>query len=390
MRVTVVVPLPPLKSMNPYCAYLVKALRNYIEFECLTFSRTSMEFLYADGTRDKTEQAPDFDNINTKVMINLNNPFSWIRAGLLAEGDIVHLQHWKTSVTLIYCFLVPILKMRQKKIIFSIHNVTPHSPKRYNIFFDWLLNRYVFHFADGFILHNEKNRQRFAEIYPLKNRPTFVIPVGLHKPWIPNQLSRKQARDRLNIPEEKKVLLSFGYLWEYKGMDVQLKALEKIATEVPEVLLLVAGCVITNWRKYERIIEERNLDPYVRRHLTYIPEGEVGMYFIASDLVVLPYVPPFETQGGVGAMAVGMEKPLLVSDIGGLREYVRDERALVRSGDVDDLAAKTIQILKDKTLLAQLKRDAKIIAKGITWESIAQKTIKAYERVLGVSLMRPD
>jgi glycosyltransferase involved in cell wall biosynthesis len=388
MKVTVILPLPPVKSLNPYCAFLVQALRKHLEFEVLTISRTSFEFLYPGGTKDSTEHLPDFDNINTDININFLNPLTWIKVGLRAKGDLVHLQHWKTSVTLIYCLLVPILKIKKKKIIFSVHNVTPHSPNRLLIVFDRLVNRYVFHFADGFIIHNEKNKRQFTQLYPLKDRPVFVIPVGLHHPWIPNQLSRQQARDALGITPEKKVLLAFGYLWEYKGLDVLLNALDTIAESVPEILLLVAGSVIADWRRYEKIIQEKNLNRYIVRHLNYIPEPEVGLYFTASDLVVLPYIPPFDTHGGIGALAVGMEKPLLVSDIGGLPEFVCDQRAIVRSGDVGDLARKTIQILMDETLLAKLKDDAKIVAEGITWESVAQKTIKAYELVLSHTMPR--
>ena len=133
------------------------------------------------------------------------------------------------------------------------------------------------------------------------------------------------------IKMNKKVLLSFGYIWDYKGIDILLYALEKITKEVDDVLLIIAGQPLHNWNKYEQIIQKRNLDKFILQHIKYIPESDVELYFSAADLIVLPYVPPFDTHGGVAAFAIGMKKPLIVSDIGGLPEFVKDQRAIVKS-----------------------------------------------------------
>jgi glycosyltransferase involved in cell wall biosynthesis len=381
MKVTVVAPLFPLKSISPYCYYLIEALLKYFDFEYIGFTRTTFDFLYHGGSIDHTLKTMKPACVNARVQIDLYHPFSWIKAGLYASGNIVHLQHWKTSTTFMYTVIIPILKIRQKKILFSIHNITPHTPDKFLIFVDSILNRFVFHFADGFIVHNERNKQRFQELYKLKQRPIFVIGVGVHTPLITNNLSQKKAREHFQIPLKKKVLLNFGYLWEYKGMTVLLHALEMVVKEVPDVLLVIAGTATTNWKKYESIVQQKHLDNYIYKHLRYIPESEVDIYFAAADLVILPYIPPFDTHGGVGALAVALHKPLLVSDIGGLPEYVRDKRAIVRPGDPNELAQKIITILTDKSLLTSLKKDSKVIAKNITWDDIARKTLQVYEHL---------
>lgn len=385
MKVTIIAPLHPLKSISPYCYFLVKALSNIMDLECITFSRTTLGLFYHGGEIDTSLPSPQLKSINQHIKINLNNPLSWLKAALVAEGDIVHLQHWKASTTIIYCFIVPILKLRGKKIVISVHNITPHAPERYFVFIDSLLNRFVFWFADAFIVHNERNKKRFEELYSTRNRPVHIIGVGLHEPLIRNKLSRRESRRYLHIPEKKKVLLNFGYIWGYKGMSVLLCALQQIADAVPDVLLVIAGTVTSGWKQCEDIIREKKLSPFLRTYLYYIPESEVDIFFSAADLVVLPYTPPFDTHGGVGALAVALHKPLLVSDIGGLSEYVRNRNAIVKPGDVDDLAKKIITILQDKELLLRLEKDSQTIAEEISWDVFAQKTLQAYQDLQGRS-----
>jgi glycosyltransferase involved in cell wall biosynthesis len=385
MRVTLIAPVFPLKSISPYSYHLIQALSHYLNFECVIFSRTTLSFFYHDGEIDTTIQPPALKNINQRVKINIYNPLSWIKAGLYASGDIVHIQHWKCSTTAIYCIIVPILKVRGKKIVFSIHNITPHISQKYFVFFDTLLNRFVFRFADSFIVHNGRNKKRFEELYHVNRRPINIIGIGSHEPLIKNKFSRKEAREHLHIPMEKKVILHFGYLWGYKGVSILLNALEAIAKDVPNVFLVLAGTVTSDWKQYEEIIQKRHLASYIQLHLHYIPESEVDIYFSAADLVVLPYIPPFDTHGDVGALTVALQKPLLVSDIGGLPEYVRNKQAIVTPGDVNDLAKKIIKILNDKNLLSSLTNDSRTIAMEITWDEIAKKTLKVYEQMTSTS-----
>lgn len=382
MKVTIITPLFPLKSISPYSYHLTEALSHYLNFECITFSRTTLSFFYHDGERDTTFQPPSLKNINQRVKINIHNPLSWMKAGLYASGDIIHLQHWKTSATAMYCIIVPILKLRGKKIIFSIHNITPHIPGKYFVFLDRLLNRFVFRFADSFIVHNQRNKKRFEELYHINHRPISIVAIGSHEPLIKNKLSQIEARRRLSIPLDKKVILHFGYIWGYKGVHNLLYALEIIAKEIPNILLILAGTVTSDWKHYEEIIGKKNLHPYIQLYLHYIPESEVDVYFSAADLVVLPYIPPFDTHGDVGALTVALQKPLLVSDIGGLPEYVRNKDAIVHPGDIKELAQKTILILNDQNLLCSLAEDSKNIAADLTWNEIAKKTIMVYEQTM--------
>jgi glycosyltransferase involved in cell wall biosynthesis len=377
MKITLIGTLPPIKALSPYCYHLAEALSKKIELEFINFNRIIPEFLYPGGTKEKKTYYQK--KINSKDIISWNNPLSWIKAGRAASGDIIHIQHWQRYATFMYCFIVPILKYRKKKILISVHNITPHEKKKHIIIIDKILNLFVFHFADCFIVHNDRNRELFKKIYNVNNKKIYIIGLGVNIPQIMRKISKSKAREQLKIQNNKKVLLYFGYIWKYKGIDILLYSLEKIAKEIKDVLLVIAGQPLTNWDEYEKIIKNKDLNKFILKHLKYISEPDLEMFFSAADLIVLPYAPPFDTHGGVAAFAIGMKKPLVVSDIGGLPEFVDDKRAIVKSGDIEDLAKKIIRIFHDEELLNKLKKDSISISKEITWDSIAQKTIKVYE-----------
>ena len=150
MKITLIGTLPPIKALSPYCYHLAEALSKIIELEFINFKSIVPEFLYPGGTKEKKSYYKK--KINSKDIISWNNPLSWIKAGRTASGDIIHIQHWQIYATFMYCFIVPILKYRKKKILISVHNITPHEKKKYIIIIDKILNLFVFHFADCFIV----------------------------------------------------------------------------------------------------------------------------------------------------------------------------------------------------------------------------------------------
>ena len=181
----------------------------------------------------------------------------------------------------------------------------------------------------------------------------------------------------------KKVILFFGYIWGYKGLDVLLNALEKIKDDLNEIILIIAGQPLNNWNIYQDIIKKKNLDIYIKKYLTYIPDSEMEYYFSCVDLVVLPYKKhPFDTHGGVGALALSFKKPMVVTDTGGLPEYVIDNKAIIQPDNPKILAQKIIHLLKDEKLLNKLSKDSEEISKILTWDNIADKTFDIYNELI--------
>jgi glycosyltransferase involved in cell wall biosynthesis len=282
-----------------------------------------------------------------------------------------------------YCFILPVVKIRGKKRIVTVHNITPHTADKPSILLDKIFNKIIFPLTDFFIVHNKRNKKKLLELYRIDEKKISIIPHGALIPYqkIKN-ISKEHARNHLNIPNDKKVILFFGYMWDYKGLDVLLKSLKIVRKNLNDFVLVIAGQPLDSWKKYNKIIEENILDKYILKVLSYIPDSEIEYYFSSADLVVLPYYEhPFDTHGGVGALALSFKKPMVVTDVGGLTEYVKDKRVISNPNNPNELAQKIIFILRDDTLLEKLSKDSEELSKKLSWDKIADKTIDLYKKI---------
>ena len=372
--------LPPIKGLSPYCYHLAKALATKIDLEVICFKSIQPDFLYSGGTKDETEASFQLKNVKRKEILAWYNPLSWIKAGIIAKGDVIHIQHWALYSSIMYCIILLIVKLRGKKSILTVHNITPHVNDKSTVWVDRLLNKLMFPFADVFIVHNQRNKEKLLDLYRIDDKSVFIITHGLLQPY--QQLKgipKNAAREHLNISLSKKIILFFG--WGYKGLDDLLNALHPIKESTEEVTLIIAGQPLRDWEKYEEIIKKYNLEKYVIKKLGYISDSEIEYYFSAADLVALPYKEqPFDTHGGVAALALSFKKPLVVTDVGGLPEYVKDTRVIAKPGDINDIATKITLVLNDEALQKKLSKDAEELSQELSWEKIAVKTIGRYEK----------
>jgi len=183
MKVTFVGTLPPIKAISHYCYFLAGSLSKIVDMEFIGFKEIIPEFLYSGGTKEQNESNTHLKNVETKILISWYNPLSWINTGLQCKGEIVHLQHWAYYSSVFYCVILPILKIRGKKIVLTIHNITPHTKDRISIFLDRILNKILFSFADTFIVHNQRNKQKFMKLYNVKENRIFIVTHGTLKPY---------------------------------------------------------------------------------------------------------------------------------------------------------------------------------------------------------------
>ena len=113
MKVTLIGTLPPIKALSPYCYHLADALSKKIDLEFISFKHILPNFMYCGGPKEKkTYKISNFESYN---ILSWHNPFSWIKSGIIAKGEIVHFQHWQLYASLMYCFILPIVKIRGKK-----------------------------------------------------------------------------------------------------------------------------------------------------------------------------------------------------------------------------------------------------------------------------------
>jgi len=376
IKVTLIGTLPPLKGNSYYCEKLATTLSKRIQLDFFSFKSLYPNFIYPGGTKEKNNDSyiKSNKNISIKRIITYFNPFSWIKTSFLVKTKIVHAQWWSLPLAPIYIIIFSILKLRKKKIILTVHNVSFHE----SIIFDKFLTKMVFPFVDIFIAHSKENIKKLEKSFGIRRDKIIIVPMGVHSMYSDSIISKKKAKRFLNLPINKKILLFFGNIREYKGIDDLIKAFSVVNKKIKDSMLLIAGEPWIKWNKYQNLIKKYKLENKIRIHLHYIPKSEVNFFFSASDLVVLPYK-FFDAQSGIGNIALAFNKPIVVTNVGGLSELVRDKRAIAKPNNYKNLSEVIMRILEDKKLIKSLSEDSKKLSRIYSWDRIAKKTIKIYE-----------
>lgn len=331
--IVVIGPVYPYKGgIAHYTGLLCKNLSKKYRVQAVSYKLQYPKFLY------KKEQK-DFSNKNlevkdTRFLIHSANPFNWIRSARTIKKmnpKLIIIQWWHPYFA--PCYWVMRKFFGKAKVIYSCHNVFPHE--RFPL--DRLLTKMVLKGGDGFIVHSEKDA---ADLRSIKKQAQYVKTVlPSFSLFNTGEMSREKARKLLGIKAEDKVLLFFGLVRPYKGLQYLLKAFGKIK-DMADLRLLIAGSFSGDKQEYLDILSEEKIQDKVMIYDAYIPDTEVEKYFQASDLVVLPYVSA--TQSAVVQTAFDFEKPVIVTNVGGLPEVVMDGQ----TGYV--VPAENVQAIADK------------------------------------------
>jgi glycosyltransferase involved in cell wall biosynthesis len=267
--------------------------------------------------------------------------------------------------------------MRRKPVIFTVHNVSSHEDSH----FFKAVSQFIFKLGDHFIVHTKANRSALKARYGIKSSKVSVIPHGSLDFQVSRHADRAAIRQEMGFKASQKVILFFGAIRPYKGLATAIRAMADVVKVVPEACLLIAGKLWEPWDNYQKPIDESHLSSHVKTYLDYIPSEDVHRYFCAADLTVLPYQ-HFDSQSGVGSTAVAFRTPMIVSDVGGLPELVKDSRLVVPPGNSDALADAIIDCLSDPELLPTTLGHLDTTASELDWGVIAQTTCLLYEQLI--------
>jgi len=372
--------LPPLRALSSYCLALALAVAELGKVEFLSFKKIYPAFLYPGGDLKNDYTFPEIGHTCLAVDRRLTwfNPVTWVAAGFSTHGDLLHAQWWSLPLWLVYMCVCGGFKLRGKPVVLTIHNVLPHESS----FLHSMASRVLFKLGNHFIVHSKQNMTQVMRHYNVPAHMLTCIPMGPLDFHVPHNIDRDRVRGEMGFNKECKVVLLFGNIRHYKGIDTALQAFAKVVDEIPESRLVIAGKLWESWMPYERWTEKLGIKDYVSTYLKYIPAGEHYRFFCASDLVILPYR-YFDAQSAVGAAALSFGKPIIVTNVGGLPEYVEDRRFVVPPKDPAALAAAMVECLKDKSQLQAMSKSSRNIATRLAWPTIAEKTWAVYGKVLG-------
>ena len=373
---------PPLRGLSSYCFELSRAMADLVQVRFISFKNLYPGLLYPGGglKEDHSYPTAEHKRLEVKRRLTWYNPLTWLREAMFTEADLLHAQWWSLPLSIIYGCICLVFKLRGKPIVFTVHNVLDHERSR--LF--KTVSRWLFKLGDHFIVHTRDGRRQMQEHYAIPGNRISVICHGSLDFHVKKGVNRDKIRQELGIGPRQQVILLYGAIRSYKGVDTALKSFSRVLLDVPDSILIIAGKLWQKWDPFQHIIDECGIANEVRTYLDYIPSDQVYRYFEAADLVILPYH-HFDSQSGIGSTAISFRKPLIVTNVGGLPDLVVNPENVVSPGDANGLARRIIDCLSDQDRLTAMSADAEKVAAEIQWSSITQKTLTLYEKLLAMN-----
>jgi D-inositol-3-phosphate glycosyltransferase len=287
--------------------------------EIFTFSLQYPKFLFPGKTQYTDGPGPD--DITIKRNVNSINPLNWILTGLKIRNrkpDILLIRFWLPFMGPCFGTIARLARSnKHTKVICIFDNVVPHE-KRTG---DKVFTRYFANSIDGAIVMSGTVLSELSMFRD--NIPVILSPHPLFDNY-GLKTERSVALSTLNLNPDDSFLLFFGFIRAYKGLDLLINAFSDKRLRNRKLKLIVAGEFYEDASPYRDLVKLNNLENEVMFFDHFIRDNEVAMFFSAADLVVQPY--KTATQSGVTQIAYYFEKPMLVTNVGGLSEIVTDQK----------------------------------------------------------------
>ena len=326
-KIVIIGPAHPLRGgLASYNERLAREFQNEgHEVIIYTFSLQYPGFIFPGTTQYSSEPAPK--DLTIKIKINSINPFNWISVGnelKKLNPDIIIVRYWLPLMgPCLGTVLRKVKKNNHTKIICIADNIIPHEKR----FGDKPFTNYFLKSVDACITMSEKVLDDLRLFDKLK--PAQFIPHPLYDNF-GDKISKEEARKELKINNDELIILFFGFIRKYKGLDILLDAMKILKAQITNskfqiLKLLIAGEFYEDEKPYLQQIKDNAIEDVVILKTNFIPDSEVKYYLCAADCVVQPY--RNATQSGVTPLAYHFEKPMIVTNVGGLPSLVPNEKA---------------------------------------------------------------
>lgn len=281
--------------------------------KAFNFKRQYPEFLFPGKTQyvTKDDEAVPVESVS---LLDTANPFSYVstyRQIRAWEPDVLIVRYWMSYFAPSLGYITR--RMRKHcKVISILDNVVPHEQR----FFDTPLTKYFLSGSDGSVTLCEAVSKDLLRLRPDAEFRVIQHPLYSH---FGERIPREEASRKLGLDPKRKAILFFGLIRLYKGLDILLEAFEKLPEDYQ---LIIAGEPYGSFDRYQKIIDRITKPERIHMSLKYIKDSEVSVFFSAADIAVLPY--RSATQSGISSVAYHFEVPMIVTDVGGLKETVGD------------------------------------------------------------------
>lgn len=320
-KVVIIGPAHPLRGgLASFNERLARAFQESgDEVTIYTFSLQYPHFLFPGTTQYSSEPAPT--DINIKVCINSVNPLNWISIGnelKKIQPDVIVVRYWLPFMgPCLGTILRRVKTNKHTKVVTIADNVIPHE-KRPG---DKQFTQYFVKPVDAFVTMSEKVMN---DLRTFTSKPAKQIVHPLYDNF-GEPVEKRKAKEHLGIDPNENIILFFGFIRKYKGLDLLLEAMKEIKSQQSKVKspkLLIAGEFYEDRKTYDDLIKNLDITDQLILRTDFIPDSEVKYYLSAADFVIQPY--RNATQSGVTPLAYHFEKPMLVTNVGGLPDLVPD------------------------------------------------------------------
>lgn len=370
-KILIVGPAYPLRgglaTYNERLAREFKALGH--QCDILSFSLQYPAFLFPGKTQYATAAAPADLNILTEI--NSVNPLNWVSVGRKiskAGYDTVIFRYWMSFMAPALGTIARLIKRNGHTRILAItDNIIPHEKK----FFDRAFTSYFLSACDGFLTMSQAVLEQLTQLN--QHKPSIYVPHPMYDMFGP-EMSKTEARSQLQLSAQDRYLLFFGFIRKYKGLHLLLDAFADSRVRALNIKLIVAGEFYEDAKPYLDQIRQSGLTDKVIMSNDFIPNDRVSSYFCAADAVIQTYLNA--TQSGVTQIAYFYNKPMIVTNVGGLAELVPDDKVgYIVDVDKTQIADAILRFYtegKEPYFVEQLK----IEKQKFTWSHLCSELIK--------------
>jgi D-inositol-3-phosphate glycosyltransferase len=340
---------------------LYRELTKRHEVRVVTFKRQYPALLFPG----KTQIEPDKTNlIPTEELIDSINPLNWIRVGTTIRKQKPELLVVTYSIPFFGPCYGTIVRIASRgtttRVLFLCHNIIPHERR----IGDRVFTRYALSAGNSFIVQSDSVEHDLLSLFP--HAAYRKIPHPVYNMFGP-PIEKIAARLRLKIASQR-VCLFFGFIRKYKGLELLLNAMGLL--KETDIHLYVVGECYEDESEYRNQVRRLGIEQTVNLHFDYVPNEEVGLYFSAADVIILPYLSA--TQSGIAQIAYNFDRPVIATRVGGLAEVVVDGRTgiVVPPGNDHALADAIRQFFQSENTKHYVD-NVKIEKRKYTWEAMA-------------------
>ena len=347
-------------------------------------NRRGLRFLNLRGSQQQDASIRQKISRITRYYLRL------LRYALSAKPKIFHIlwnnkfEHFDRTI------LMSFYKAFGKKVVFTAHNVNAAKRDKIDSAFNRFTLWFQYHLSDHILVHTEKSKTELLEQFGMSSARVTVIPFGINNAVPHTELTTASAKRKLGLADDEKILLFFGRITPYKGLEYIINAIRELSAQDKKYRLIVAGrpdnCE-TYWNTVRRDLQQDVESGRVVLRSNFIPDEEVEIYFKAADALVLPYTEIY--QSGVLFLAHSFGLPVIAADVGSLKDdIVENETGFVfRPSDSVDLA-RVVQRYFASNLYRELPDRRPHIqayaAARHSWDIVGDTTVQIYSNLLGL------